>query len=204
MYDLISVMKIAKSMKRPIVYITPNYMLGTDEEFCTLSVIEISSEIPRSFAVYTNNVLEGTKKEKYAIDHPDIFFSEYELFDKENDFYINTWNEEVIKNNILSLFQKVHQSLSSPFTSKVYSEEGLETNEQFISTVAKLKINDGMTTYFIDNKYMITSFNKVHAINATDKINVIIYDVDPVSYLYEFSINKKKYIVKEYIRYRKM
>ena len=73
-----------------------------------------------------------------------------------------------------------------------------------MDTVAKLKVNDGLTRFMLGGKYMITSFNKVHAINASDKVSVNIYDIDPISFLCEFIVDKKKYTVKEYIRYRKM
>ena len=33
------ILKIARSMKRQIIHVSNNYMLGTDEEFCTLSII---------------------------------------------------------------------------------------------------------------------------------------------------------------------
>lgn len=192
-------MKIARSMKRPIVHISPNYMLGTDEEFCTLSVIEISSDIQRSFTTTVNDYLDESKIEKFSVAHPDIFFTEYQMID--TNFYINLWKEPYLFSNIFSVFNKIQYYLRFQI---VYTEYGLEKNTEFMDTVAKLKVNDGLTRFMLGGKYMITSFNKVHAINASDKVSVNIYDIDPISFLCEFIVDKKKYTVKEYIRYRKM
>lgn len=191
--------KIARSMKRPIIHVSPNYMLGTDEEFCTLSIIEIDSDIPRSFTTTVNDYLDESKIEKFSMEHPDIFFSEYNLID--TDFYVNFWKEPYLLSNIFNIFSKIQSYLQFPV---VYTESGLEKNVNFMNTVAKIKVADGLTKFIIGDKYLITSFNKVHAINASDKISVNIYDIDPISFLCEFIVDKKKYTVKEYIRYRKM
>ena len=80
----------------------------------------------------------------------------------------------------------------------------MEKDVNFMTTVAKLKVENGLTSYVLGNKYLMTSFNKVHAINASDKISINIYEIDSISYICEFIIDKKKYKVKEYIRYRYM
>ena len=193
------ILKIARSMKRPIIHISPNYMLGTDEEFCTLSLIEISSDIPRSFTTAVNDYLDEGKIEKFSVAHPEIFFTEYQMID--NSFYVNTWKEPYLFSNIFNIFGRVQRYITYPV---VYSETGLEKDNLFMTTVAKLKVDDGLTRYIFGNKYIATNFNKVHAINASDKVSVNIYDIDPISFLCEFIVTKKKYTIKEYIRYRKM
>lgn len=200
MYDIDSTMKIAKSMKRPLVHVGTNYILGTDVEFCTLSVIETESLIPRPFTTLINGWLNKIGKDKYAQDHPEIFFTEYSRLDE--NLYINIWDEEMYTKKIFELFGKVNNYLYGK--TPIYSGSNFEKDEAFIRNVSKLKVSDGLKTYIIDNTYLITSFNKVHCINASDKVSLYIYDIDPHSYLYEFIIDKKKYKVKEYIRYRKM
>lgn len=200
MYDIDAVMKIAKSMKRPIVHVGNNYMLGTDLEFCTLSIIETNSIIPRPFTTTINGWLNKMAKDKYAQDHPEIFFTEYSRLD--DNLYINIWEEDTYTRKLFELFGKVNNYLYGRVP--IYSGSNFEKDENFIRNVSKLKVSDGLKTYTIDNTYLITSFNKVHCINASDKVSLNIYDIDTESYLYEFIIDKKKYIVKEYIRYRKM
>lgn len=186
-------------MKRPIIHISPNYMLGTDEEFCTLSMIEINSDIARSFTASVNDCLDDTKAEKFVMSYPEIFYTEYQNI--QPGLYINIWKEPYLFSNIFQVFNKIQQYKKCGV---VYTEFGLEKDENFMTTVAKLKVKDGLTRYLLGGKYLITSFNKVHAINASDKISVNIYDIDPISFLCEFIVDKKKYVVKEYIRYREM
>lgn len=193
------VLKIARSMKRPIIHVSHNYMLGCDEEFCTLSIIEIESDVERSFTAYVNDCLDDIKAEKFVMKSPEIFYKEYQ--NVQPGLYINYWNELYLLNNIFLIYNKIQKYKMCRLA---YTEFGLEKNENFMNTVAKLKVKDGLTKYLLGGKYLITSFNKVHAINASDKVSVNVYDIDPISFLCEFIIDKKKYTIKEYIRYRKM
>ena len=195
-----NVVKIAKTMKRPIVYITPTYMLGTDDEFCTLSKINIESDIIRPMAFRISDCLLGTTKDKYAQAHPEIFFSEYTHI--QDDMYINTWQEPVLMNTLIGMYMRVSRALDGLVP--IYSSVGFEKDDNFMQTVAKLKVSSGLQSYVLEGAYIQTSFNKVHAINANDKVSLNIYDIDYESYMYEFIIDKKKYQVVEYIRYRKM
>lgn len=194
------IMKIARSMKRQIVHINNHFMLGTDEDFFTLSVIETESIILRPFTTTINGYLDESKKEKFANDNPQIFLTEYIRLD--TDLYINSWNEYDLNNKILYMYNSILHTISScPIG---YTESGLEQNKEFMSTVAKLKVDDGMTRYILGGRYLITSFNKVHAINSTDKVSVNVYDIDLRSFICEFIVDKKKYVIREYIRYRKI
>lgn len=194
------IIKIAKTMKKPIVYIAPTYMLGTDEEFCTLSRVNIESDVKRPMAFKLSSILLGESKDKYANEHPEVFFTEYSHV--QEDLYINTWNESFYMYNIMDINLRLTTLLS--YANMVYSATGLEKDVNFMQNVAKLKVSDGMKKYIMDGQYLQTSFNKVHAINASDTISLNIYDMDSFSYLYEYRIGKKKYDVYEYIRYRKM
>ena len=194
------IIKIAKTMKKPIVYIAPTYMLGTDEEFCTLSRVNIESDVKRPMAFKLSSILLGESKDKYANEHPEIFFTEYSHV--QEDLYINTWNESFYMYNIMDINLRLTTLLL--YANIVYSATGLEKDVNFMQNVAKLKVSYGMKKYIMDGQYLQTSFNKVHAINASDTISLNIYDMDSFSYLYEYRIGKKKYDVYEYIRYRKM
>lgn len=194
------IIKIAKTMKRPIVYITPTYMLGTDEEFCTLSRINIESDVVRPMAFKISSILIGESKDKYANEHPEIFFTEYSHV--QEDLYINTWNESFYMYNIMNINLRLATSLQ--YANKVYSVDRLDKDSNFMQNVAKLKVSDGLKRHIMDDRFLQTSFNKVHCVNASDTVSLNIYDMDHFSYLYEYRIGKKKYDVYEYIRYRKM
>lgn len=197
--DYTNILKIAKSMKRPIIHVNKSYMLGTDVEFGTLSMIDITSDIETPFTTIFTDILTEATKDKLVMSRPDIFFNEYKDLD---GLYINDWNEDKLRDNIFRLFRKIMLYLRA--NSPVHSADGLEKFPEFVSKVSKIKVDDGLIGYTFARDYFVTSFNKVHSINATDKVALNVYDIDPISYLYEFLIDKKKYILKEYIRYRKV
>ena len=199
MYDLTNTIKIAKSMKRPIVHISNNYMLGTDEEFCTLSIIEINSEIPRPFTAHINEILSLDAAEKLSQKNSAVFLAEYTKI--SDSHYYRFWDEERLYTRINNIFSKVFHIVQ--FNPLEYHENLLEKDPEFMSCM-KLKVSDGLVPYIIDNKYLFTNFNKVQPINSADKVSLNIYYMDYISNLYEFLIDKKKYVIKEYIRYRKM
>lgn len=197
--DISNVLKIAKSMKRPYIFVNNNYIIGTDEDFFTLSLIEIESQIPRPFAAEVNDILNQVKRDKSVNERPEYIYIYNKIAD---DVYINTWNEPEIRNKLLVLLQRTGEYIYKYPVS--FSCTDMEKDVNFMTTVAKLKVENGLTSYILGNKYLMTSFNKVHAINASDKISINIYEIDSISYICEFIIDKKKYKVKEYIRYRYM
>lgn len=195
------IIKIAKSMKRSIVHISPTYMLGSDDEYSILSRVDIESDISRPITFRITDSLLGQQAiDKYSSSHPEIFFSEYVKVDEE--FYINGWQGPTYYRNLHSMWNTIANIIYS--SHPIYNISGLEKNEEFMTSVAKLKVSSGLQTYILTGDFLQTSFNKVHAINASDKIDLNIYEADLHSLLYEYIINKKKYNVKEYILYRKM
>lgn len=198
--NMVSIIKIAKGMKRPVIQLRNNKILGTDEEFCTLSKIDIDTGIdkPITFKI-TDSLLQESAIEKYSSAHPDIFFAEYKKI--IDGFYINGWAEIQYADIISDMWERIAYYIN--YSNIVYSETGLEKNEQFMS-LCKAKVSDGLQYYNIDNKYLQTSFNKIHCINSKDKVSLNIYDIDMESLLYEYIIDKKKYVVNQYVRYRKM
>lgn len=195
------VIKIAKSMKRSVVHISPKYMLGTDDDYCVLSRIDIESDIPRPITFRITDSLLGQQSiDKYSSAHPEIFFSEYIQVDDE--FYINGWYDVAYFNKIHDMWNTIGNIIYS--RNPIYNISGLDKDNEFMNSVAKLKVSSGLQPYILSGEFLQTSFNKVHAINSTDKVDLNIYEADIHSLLYEYIINKKKYNVNEYILYRKM
>lgn len=202
MYDIPGTIKIARSMKRAIIHVSDHYMIGLSEDLSVLSTLHCESNIPRPFTAKVNDIVTEDNMEKYSNSNISVWANEYEKI--TDGLYINTWEEPILYNTIMDKMGKVTMWLSDPYLSIAYSVDNLQECEDFMKRVAKLKVDDGMTKYIFDNLYLATNFNKLHAINASDKVSLNIYDIDAVSYLFEYTINKKKYIIKEYIRYRKM
>ena len=57
--------KIAKTMKRNFIYVTPTRMYGMDIGKSTLSIIDTISNVPVSFAGEISAILDENKKEKF-------------------------------------------------------------------------------------------------------------------------------------------
>ena len=190
-------LKIAKTMKRSNILITNNFMCGSDDDLATLSIILLESGI-NSFATNMRTAVDKRKDEKWINENSALFFSQYRLVG--DDVYIDSWSENILKQQLLDMYKRILDHKSLP----IFSITSIHDDAEFMSKVAKLKVSDGLSSYIINDSYYITSFNKVHSINSSDKVDLNIYDYDPVSYLYEFIINKKSHIVTEYIRYRKV
>lgn len=195
--EMEGIVKIAKTMKRCNVYVCPYYMLGSDEEYCSLSVIELNTESPE-FAAKIVDILTPQNSMKFITSRPDIYYNEYR--DVKDGYKVNAWDEVKIKDKLKSMHLKIMLSVTElPI---VFYKDHLEQDQEFMDNVGKPKTADGLVKYNIDN-FILTSFASLHSINAKDVVSLTIYDCDAISYLYEFKIVKKKYIIKEYLRYRK-
>lgn len=58
-------LKIAKTMKRNYIFVTPTRMYGLDIEKGALSIIDIESDIQIPFAGEVSSILNEKKKESY-------------------------------------------------------------------------------------------------------------------------------------------
>lgn len=195
--EMEGIIKVAKTMKRCNIYVCPYYMLGSDEDYCSLSVIEMDSESPE-FAAKVVDILTPQNSMKFITSHPDVYYNEYR--DIKDGYKVNAWDEVVIKEKLRSMHLKIQTLINTLPT--IFYQDNLDQDETFMASVGKLKTADRLTRYKFNN-FLITNFASLHSINAKDKVSMKIYDCDPLSYLYEFRIDKKKYTIKEYLRYRK-
>ncbi len=195
--EMEGIIKVAKTMKRCNIYVCPYYMLGSDEDYCSLSVIEMDSESPE-FAAKVVDILTPQNSMKFITSHPDVYYNEYR--DIKDGYKVNAWDEVVIKEKLRSMHLKIQTLINTLPT--IFYQDNLDKDETFMASVGKLKTADRLTRYKFNN-FLITNFASLHSINAKDKVSMKIYDCDPLSYLYEFRIDKKKYTIKEYLRYRK-
>lgn len=195
---LLDIIKIAKTMKRPIIHVTPNYILGTDNDFCNLSIIEISLDnIPRIFTAYVNSIVPIDKSDK-------INYNRMELLD---DIYIDIWIEPDIQTQILLLFKKISEVLLSNPKLLINNMDLL--SEEYINFRQKstMKVSDGHSWIYLpsnQNSIIMSIYSQLYQLNASDKAFCTIYDLDYRSVLAKVDIIKKKYTISNYIRYRKL
>lgn len=193
--------KIAKTMKRNFIYVTPTRMYGMDIGKSTLSIIDMISNVPVSFAGEISAILDENKKEKFLVKNTSTFLYEYKKL--EEDMYINFWEEPSVINDIMNAYNSLSNILSRRSLNPTYSVSGLENNISFMNNTYAIKVVDGYQKMVMDG-YYLDCFSKMHCISKADKVSLNVYDKDPFFYIYEFIVSKKKYEVKEYFKIRKM
>lgn len=192
-------LKIAKTMKRDFVYVTPTRMLGLDISKCALSIIDIDSDIITSFAGKVASLLNEKKKDTYIIKNASTFMYEYKKLDE--DLYCNMFDQDGIKEDILDAYNRLCNRLARAVLIATFPN--LHLNNDFMDNTYGIKATDGYKKFIMDG-YYFDCFTKMHCISKSDKVSLNIYDADQYSYIYEFFVDKKKYVVREYFRIRKL
>ena len=193
-------LKIAKTMKRNYVYVTPTRMYGLDVGKCALSVIDMVTDLDKSFAGEVSAILDEKKRDAFLKKNTSTFLNEYR--ELEPGLFINFWDEPKIISDIMNAYNGLYFNQSRN-TRLIYSKYGLEFDSEFMAKIYGIKTDDGYEKYILDG-YYLDCFTKMHCVTKSDKVALNIYDYDQFSYMYEFLINKKKYVVKEYFKIRKL
>lgn len=163
--------KIAKGLKKDFVEITPSYILGTDLNRCTMSIVYEGDE---DYYIGTVAELEGKKV-------PDFWMPADRLKRDINN----------LKNNCFSILEKRQILLS---------EKDLKENESFMLAQA-MKASNGAVKFLSGADFLMYLYSSLHPINKPDSVTMNIYRYDDISYLAEYIISKKKFVINEYIRY---
>lgn len=163
--------KMAKSMKKEFIEITPNYIAGTDINRYTLSLIYTGSQ---EYFIGTINELEGK--------------------DKLPDYWIPA---DILQFEMENLKRRTLPILNMAPIAKY---DNLKNDELFLDILSK-KMSDGANIYNLDMKHTMYIFSSLHPINKTDKVSCTIYPYDDKSYISYFVIDKNKYQIHEFIRY---
>lgn len=198
---LLEALQVAKSMKRPIIYVHNGYLLGTDPTFSTLSRIILSEpieDLPMPFGSKMNEVYSGNKLYAAMVKSPDTFFSFYKKL--TDNIYINSFDEESIRVRILGIQHRCEEIMSH--ATYIGGLNDITKNPDFQSMLS-LKTGDGAVMYNYDTRYIMSTFATIHPVTKTDVLDLSIYHIDNRSFMAKFICKKKKSIVvEEFIRYR--
>ena len=172
------IIKIAKSMKKDYVKVTPKYILGTDVNTHTLSIIFME----------TGEEYMGTIAELEGKGVPE--FSE-------------CMTEEILRDRFNHLLTQIAPIALYGTVPPIEGFECLDISESdaFLDTCKNIKSKDGAKMFKLDQNYIMSNFSSLHPINKSDKIYLTLYPRDEISFISKFVINKKKYEIHEYIRY---
>lgn len=166
------VIKMAKSMKRKYVEITPNCIYGLDESFSLFSVIYSGGD--EFFAGDIMELSAGKEVEERERLEETILYN----MDKCIKGFIPVTNTE-----------------------PVVVINDLKEDETF-NTILGLKATDGARKMVVDNKYVLYQHGTMHPVTKSDGVSLKIYPYDNISFIAEFIVNKKKYEIHEFVRYR--
>jgi len=167
-----NIIKMAKSMKRDYIWITPRYILGSDVNLGTLSII------------YTNSDEEylGTMAELDGRSKPD---------------FAECMTPEILINKFRYLLNVVMILTDTP---PIIYEKDITSFESFVNTSRNIKAGDGAKMFKYE-EYVMSNFSSLHPLNKSDTIHLSIYSAGEHSFISEFIIQKKNYQIREYIRY---
>lgn len=195
---LLYIFSLCKYVKKPLIKIFPDgRIIGTDEQFSSLNILDIEAnynvDIPYVFKLTELSsfmrALQTTNKK--------VVFSNYEILINKVASITNYIN---LSYQFDELYNRV-MSLQNNYI--LYSQENFQ---DIVPDMFRLKVADGakMYSFGVDTKFLMTSFNTIHPANKSDKVDLIIRDCDIYSYIAEFIINKKGYVLHEFLRFRKL
>ena len=199
------VLTIAKTMKLPNISVTPNIILGSDDNFCMVSSIQIPSDIPRNFS--------ASIKELLSVDNYNILINDSNIlvsdmaknnYDKlSDDYYINIATEPVLEYNIRTAFNHAIDYMNN--SELVIDSYDAGESEEF-REILSMKVSDGHAFYTINN-FLLSFYGSLISANKTDKVIISIYKRgnlynEPPTILAKCDVEKKKYTISNYIKYR--
>ena len=165
-------LKMVKSMKSSYVLLGPNYVLGTDRSDSILTVIYAGSDV-------------------------DFIGTVQELEGKETPIWV-TFNYNYLYN---SMRQKLFSIQSIISREPVCVIDDIREIDSYINYQNQnYKAADGANRISLYDKYQFYLYPSLIPANKPDRIMLKIYEYDQISFLQEFTIFKKGYEIKQYIR----
>ena len=203
----------AKMLKKKYIYINSDFILGTDDDFCSLAWIDI----------YNLPIMEEINKE-YDTSQLNLFFNKNEIIAliKDNSFaYIQTIdsNSSLVYDlagysklwvgycaeipKILRMHDKIVDITIVRNFPVLYLLDDIRTNTGITDTLS-MKSGEGMNMLNLEGN-IITMYGGMYPITSKDKVSMKLYDCLDGSTLSEIVITKPKdIIIKSYIRYRQL
>lgn len=197
------IFNLVKGVKKPIVKLYPDgRIIGTDLNFASMNMI-IGSDI--SYNIDIPYIFISTELSAFiryiqtkGIDPKKIIYSKFDI--KCDDIVLINHLEMNIH------FDDLYDRVTSYINNKLLFKE--ENFNKVIPEMFSLKTSDGSKMFKcgINREYIMSSFNSIHPATKSDKVDLIIYDIDRYSYIAEFIIYKKKenYQLHEFLRFIKL
>lgn len=194
---------LVKQVKKPLVKIYPNgTIIGTDEQFASLNIL-----IPEiiNYNIDIPYIFRTTEITAFMRDISDIqtnmIFSQYEIImPLARGKSISLTNHLEINYKFDELYSKIADMQLYPIIHR--NDEFHKSNFEMLS----MKMSECSRMFIVDERFLMTSFNSIHPVTKSDKVELIIRDYDYYSYIGEFIIYRKKdkSRLHEFLRFRKL
>lgn len=201
---------LVKQVKKPLVKIYPNgTIIGTDEQFASLNIyipecVNCNLEIPYIFrtteiAAFMRDIVELNTA---------MIFSEYEIVMPLTKLgrFVDIAKSVILTNHLElnyrfdELYSKIIDLQSYPI---LHRDEDFQ---KYKPEMLSMKMSECSRMFSVDERFIMTSFNSIHPVTKSDRVELIIRDYDYYSYIAEFIIYKKKdkSQLHEFFRFRKL
>lgn len=176
-----------KQIKKDIIRINANVIMGTDLLFNSLSVICTDMtfcDYSESY-IYRKNELAAFLKKSNNVEF------KHDVLQNENGETFSLYNE-YIDSEIRNMYKNCLEVEKNKI---LYQDLDIRNDIEFEKCI-QLKSADGIRMYKIQNtfglKFIISIFNGMLPVNKGDKVSLNIYDMGPYFYLCKFTVYKKK------------
>lgn len=177
------IIKVAKSLKRSMVEITPYYICGSDYPLLsTFSIIYPNGNItiPNDTFWFGPTTELGNDEDHVRMEEMWVTYHKPKM--------------DYLRASVLNMETQPPICHIQDIKSGCDITGFMESISQKAKYGAKL-LNIDFTNFFI------TSCSMIHPINKSDSVELILYPYDEISFLSKFIIKKKKYTINEYIRF---
>ena len=198
--QLLELLKIAKQMKKDIICIQKDCIMGTDSTFTTYSELYYNSDkfdediFRYNITIVVNDMVSYLRKYEEEKDFRITVYG----FINNNPYDASLYSNQDYYIRLLGLRNRSYNYKNIGFLA--YNNFEL-SDENFMSAVS-IKTKDGAVMYKLDDRHIMSTFSKIHPLNKADKISVSIYDMPDKTFLSIFHIQKKNCYINEFIRYR--
>lgn len=178
------IIKMAKSLKRQIVEITPHFICGSDSNMATFSIIYLNGSVQVDDDLYYFGA--ASELAKYELYSQNKYA--YEML-KPRMQYLRYTCQHIDNNRLLFQYDNVTKESG-------YCMPG------FIESL-NAKAKDG-SRFIYDNdcaEYIMSSCSTMHPINKSDIVSVYAWEYTPITFMVRFDIDKKKYAIHEYVSF---
>lgn len=178
------IIKLARSLKRKIVEITPHYICGCDSQRGYFSII------------YINDTVQ--------VDPELYYFGPVNLLTKYNEYLEQKYMYDAYKQK-MNYLRATCQFVESN-NKLLFSYDDITHQAEYVlpgfNECINGKAKDGASILNLDSTdYFMSTSSTIHPINKTDKANISGYAYNDISYIVKYSILKKAYSIHEYICY---